>query len=67
MSSESRTDANADAPNVVLVMAGGTGYSDVGCYGGEIETPTLDALADDGLRYSQFYNVHGAVRRVPVS
>jgi arylsulfatase len=37
-------------------MVDDLGFSDVGCYGGEIETPTLDALASDGLRFSQFYN-----------
>lgn len=46
----------ADKPNVLLIMADDLGYSDVGCYGGEIETPYLDALAADGLRYTQFYN-----------
>ncbi|MDB4368899.1 sulfatase-like hydrolase/transferase, partial [bacterium] len=37
-------------------MVDDLGYSDIGCYGGEIETPNLDALAADGLRFSQFYN-----------
>ena len=32
------------------------GYSDIGCYGGEVETPNLDRLAANGLRFSQFYN-----------
>ena len=43
-------------PNVVLIMADDLGYSDLGCYGGEIETPHLDALAADGLRYTGFRN-----------
>ena len=43
-------------PNVLLILADDLGYSDLGCYGGEIETPTLDALAAGGLRYTQFYN-----------
>lgn len=43
-------------PNVVFILADDMGYSDLGCYGGEIETPTLDALAADGLRFTQFYN-----------
>lgn len=43
-------------PNIVLIMADDMGYSDVGCYGGEIETPNIDHLAADGLRFSQFYN-----------
>ncbi len=43
-------------PNVVVILADDLGYSDLGCYGGEIQTPNLDALAVRGLRYSQFYN-----------
>jgi arylsulfatase A-like enzyme len=43
-------------PNVVLILNDDMGYSDLGCYGGEIETPNLDRLARDGLRFSQFYN-----------
>src|SRR4051794_28217902 len=46
----------ADRPNVLLIVADDLGYSDVGCYGGEIATPTLDQLAKDGLRFTQFYN-----------
>lgn len=46
----------ADPPNVVVIMVDDLGYSDIGCYGGEIATPNLDALATDGLRFSQFYN-----------
>ncbi len=44
-------------PNIILIMSDDMGYSDLGCYGGEISTPNLDALANDGLRYTQFYNV----------
>jgi len=43
-------------PNIVLIMADDMGYSDIGCYGGEIPTPNIDALAADGLRFTQFYN-----------
>ena len=43
-------------PNVVVVMADDMGYSDLGCMGGEIATPNLDALAAGGLRFTQFYN-----------
>ncbi len=50
-----RTHA-ADRPNIVLIMADDMGYSDLGCYGGEIETPHLDRLAENGLRFTQFYN-----------
>lgn len=46
----------ADRPNVVLIMVDDLGFSDFGCYGSEIETPNIDALAADGLRLSQFYN-----------
>ncbi len=47
---------SAKRPNIVLVMADDMGYSDIGCYGGEIHTPNLDRLAAGGLRFSQFYN-----------
>jgi arylsulfatase len=43
-------------PNVLLIVADDMGFSDAGCYGGEIATPNLDALAKDGLRFTQFYN-----------
>ena len=43
-------------PNIVIVMVDDMGFSDVGCYGGEIETPHLDRLAANGLRFKQFYN-----------
>ena len=43
-------------PDIVMIMADDAGYSDFGCYGGEIETPALDKLAANGLRFSQFYN-----------
>jgi arylsulfatase len=46
----------AGRPNVLIVLTDDLGYSDVGCYGSEIETPTLDRLASKGLRFSQFYN-----------
>ena len=43
-------------PNILLIMADDLGYSDLGCYGGEIATPNLDTLAKQGLRFTQFYN-----------
>ncbi|MBN9121577.1 MAG: arylsulfatase [Planctomycetes bacterium] len=46
----------ADRPNVVVFLADDMGFSDAGCYGGEIATPNLDALAKNGLRFTQFYN-----------
>ena len=45
-----------ERPNVILIMADDMGFCDLGCYGGEIRTPHLDALAKDGLRFTQFYN-----------
>src|SRR6184192_3614755 len=43
-------------PNILLIVADDMGFSDAGCYGGEIATPNLDALARGGLRFTQFYN-----------
>lgn len=43
-------------PNLVVILADDLGYSDLGCYGGEIHTPNLDRLASRGLRFTQFYN-----------
>lgn len=44
------------SPNIILIMADDLGYSDIGCYGGEINTPALDNLAENGMRFTQFYN-----------
>ena len=54
----SRSDAQrgGEQPNIVIVLADDLGFSDVGCYGGEIETPSINALAENGVRFSQFYN-----------
>ena len=46
----------AKQPNIVIIMADDMGFSDIGCYGSEIKTPTLDKLAANGLRFAQFYN-----------
>ncbi len=46
----------APKPNVVLILADDLGWSDLGCYGGEIKTPHLDALAAGGVKFTQFYN-----------
>tara|TARA_R110000850_G_scaffold105353_1_gene216296 strand:+ start:1629 stop:3209 length:1581 start_codon:yes stop_codon:yes gene_type:complete len=43
-------------PNIVTIMVDDMGYSDLGCYGSEIETPNLDKLASNGIRYTQMYN-----------
>lgn len=44
-------------PNIILILSDDMGYSDIGCYGSEINTPNLDMLAREGLRYTNFYNV----------
>ena len=46
----------AQKPNIILILADDMGYSDLGCYGGEILTPNLDKLAQNGVRFKQFYN-----------
>ncbi len=46
----------ASRPNIIIVLVDDMGFSDIGCYGGEIDTPNLDRLADGGLRFTQFYN-----------
>jgi arylsulfatase len=46
----------ASRPNILIILADDLGFSDLGCYGGEIATPHLDALARDGLRFTQAYN-----------
>ena len=46
----------AKRPNIILIMSDDMGYSDIGCYGGEIQTPNLDGLAAGGIRFTQFYN-----------
>ena len=47
---------SAAPPNIILILADDMGYSDLGCYGGEINTPNLDQLAAEGVRFTQFYN-----------
>ncbi len=48
--------STAKRPNIVLIMNDDMGFSDIGCYGGEVHTPNLDRLAASGLRLTQFYN-----------
>ena len=43
-------------PNIIFILVDDMGYSDIGCYGGEVETPNLDGLAENGLRFSHMYN-----------
>ncbi|MCB9936911.1 MAG: arylsulfatase [Planctomycetaceae bacterium] len=51
-----RADEQKPRPNIILIMSDDMGFSDIGCYGGEINTPTLNGLAAGGLRFTQFYN-----------
>ena len=48
--------ADDSNPNIIIIMADDMGYSDIGSYGGEIETPHLDRLAEGGMKFSNFYN-----------
>jgi arylsulfatase len=48
--------AAATRPNIVVILVDDMGYSDIGCYGGEIHTPNLDKLAKEGVRFTQFHN-----------
>ncbi|MCM3111893.1 arylsulfatase [Lederbergia lenta] len=44
------------SPNILIILNDDMGYSDIGCYGGEVDTPNLDTLAEQGVRFTQFYN-----------
>lgn len=46
----------AERPNIIVILLDDLGYSDLGCYGGEIRTPNIDALAAGGVRFESFYN-----------
>ena len=46
----------APKPNIILIMADDMGWSDIGCFGGEIPTPNIDRIANEGMRFTQFYN-----------
>jgi arylsulfatase len=48
--------SGAAKPNIIIIMTDDMGFSDLGCYGSEINTPNLDALAQKGIRFTQFYN-----------
>ena len=43
-------------PNIIMILVDDMGYSDLGCYGGEIQTPNLDSLAESGIRYTAAHN-----------
>jgi len=49
-------DLAGSRPNIIVILVDDMGFSDAGCYGGEIQTPNLDSLARGGLRFTQFYN-----------
>jgi len=49
-------ESRSTRPNIIVIITDDMGYSDLGCYGGEIQTPTLDNLAAGGIRFTQFYN-----------
>lgn len=56
-SGHSENEADSEGrPNILIIMADDMGYSDLGCYGGEIHTPNIDGLAANGIRYTSFYN-----------
>ena len=52
----SRDSWAASKPNVVIILADDMGFSDAGCYGGEIHTPNIDKLAAGGIRFTDFHN-----------
>ena len=49
-------ETELDRPNIILILADDMGFSDIGCYGGEIRTPHLDSMAKGGVRFTQMYN-----------
>ena len=53
-------DFGTPRPNIILIMVDDMEWSNIGCYGGMIETPNLDILSENGVRFNQFYNVSGS-------
>lgn len=51
-----RSQTSGSKPNIIVILSDDMGFSDIGCYGGEIQTPNLDKLAQNGIRFTQFYN-----------
>src|SRR6478672_6723635 len=52
------TAAQSRPPNIVLIYADDLGYGDLGCYGSKIRTPNLDRMAEEGVRFTQFYSAN---------
>ncbi|MCG8309399.1 MAG: arylsulfatase [Cytophagales bacterium] len=50
------TSQSGDKPNILLILVDDMGWSDIGCYGGEVKTPNLDRLAENGIRFTQMHN-----------
>ena len=57
LTSAAALHAQQPRPNVIIILADDMGFSDPGCFGGEIHTPNIDRLASQGVRFSQFYNM----------
>lgn len=55
-SNQKQETIKSEKPNILIILADDLGYSDLGCYGSEIETPNIDGLAENGIRFTQFYN-----------
>ena len=53
----------ADRPNILIILTDDMGFSDLGCFGGEIDTPNLDSLAKGGLRFTEFHNTASSSSR----
>jgi arylsulfatase A-like enzyme len=51
-----KQEKKPEQPNILLILADDMGWSDLGCYGAEIQTPHLDSLAYNGIRFTQFFN-----------
>ncbi|MCS3866155.1 arylsulfatase [Salinibacter ruber] len=56
LSNSDEVTESADRPNIMVILADDLGFADVGCYGAEVNTPHVDRLAEEGMRFSQFYN-----------
>ena len=48
--------AKDNRPNIIVILVDDMGYSDLQCYGGEVQTPNLNSLAENGIRFTNFYN-----------